>query len=121
MRPVGHRREAQHLGIFGALARDEAGQALDHALEQGRARAHAVDPARLEQRPQGWLALVAHYEIHSASPRKDSCPQPVNAGATSTSSAALALLARMRSLLIMIDEDSTSRRWRVTLNSPSLR
>jgi hypothetical protein len=34
---------------------------------------------------------------------------------------AVPTLAMMRSLLIMIGDDSTSRRWRPTLNSPSLR
>ena len=37
------------------------------------------------------------------------------------SSEAAAILARMRSLLIMIGDDRMSRRWRPTLNSPSLR
>ena len=48
-------------------------------------------------------------------------PPVVSRAGTAVSSEAVATLARMRSLLIMIGEDSTSRRWRPTLNSVSLR
>jgi hypothetical protein len=122
MGAIGHRRKAQHFRAGRAQPRDQTGQPLHRQLEQLRSGAHAVDAARLEQRLQARAGRVTHNEVHLDLPKNPPCrSQSVNAGATSTRSAALAVLARMRLLLIMMDEDSASRRWRATLNSPSLR
>ena len=68
--------------------------------------------------PQRWIA-----RLRPARPRH---PPPAHTCSRSEAGAPLSkdavpTLAMMRSLLIMIGDDNTSRRWRPTLNSPSLR
>ena len=70
------------------------------------------------QRPSCWIARSRPARPPHRSPAHTRSRS--EAGAP-LSKDAVPTLAMMRSLLIMIGDDSTSRRWRPTLNSPSLR
>ncbi len=121
------RRKSQDLGARLAMAGDQPGEALDHLLVERRAGIDAVGAHRPEQglrdRIDAFALLGRSLEcnVHLDVPPAILLPQSRKASGTAFNIEAVATFARMRSLLIMIGDDSTSRRWRPTLNSLSLR
>ena len=95
-----------------------------------RARVNPVDPRRQQQRfGDGVERRFRFFEcyVHECAPNLAvsdpvaQTPSRVRKPARRPTSRPLPRLARMRSLLIMIGEESMSRRWRPTQKSPSLR
>ncbi len=113
-----HRRKAQHLGAGRPIGRDQRRQRFDHALVETGAGVNSVHAGLQKER-----AFSAGPLVPAPDELGLNCPwtQPLMAAGTSASSAEAATLARMRSLLIMIGEESTSRRWRPIETSLSLR
>ena len=56
-----HGREAQHLGIWLAMARDQVGEAPDDPLIQGGARIDAIGAHRLEQRRGQFVERIGEF------------------------------------------------------------
>jgi hypothetical protein len=106
-------REAHHLGIvFIAIARNQVFEPGDDALELSAAAVKAVD-AGVDQEPvleepvKKGLAFDAHGD------------QLARCGSRRCTSSRFDMLPKMRSLLIMIGAERTSRMWRPMLNGVS--
>src|SRR5881394_5108 len=127
-RAAHHGREAQDLRIRVAFASDCNREPLLNLLEQSGSREHAGGAGGLQQRIGYGRDAFGRISPHVRISKLVTCPSPRktrsqsrSSGGTPTSSNPLTALASIRSLLIMIDDDSTSLKLRQMLNSPSLR
>ena len=128
------RRKAHHLGAGLAMPGDQGGEALDHVLIERGSGVDAIHAHPVEQGigevierigRLGWACRpwVADGDIHGGAyglwmAMTDQWRRLVG---TPLIRLDVAMLARILSLLIISGADSTSRRWRATLKSPSLR
>src|SRR5215467_8843882 len=126
--PAAHdRRKFEDVGIGWPVPRNLRGQAVDHQLEQAGPRIDAADAHGTKQRVRDRLNWIVRNIVHMTDHpltrpymgwlevakiayRIESYTLSRNSAGTSASIAALAVLARMRSLLIMIEVDRISRR-----------
>ncbi len=123
-------RKAHHLGVRFAIPRDqrrkplhdifiERGAAIDAPESPSCGTAHRRDGPADRRVPRGCgAANMATFMFEPHSCKKN---QSRKDAGTALISVAVPMLARMRSLLIMIGAESTSRRWRPMLTSVSLR